>query len=87
MRTGGFANDYEVTLREVEGCDAVMHPAAVLDLNNRADAKVHHSKINSAFHSVCVAAESRLENFSYTSTVNATDMAYAEQSSRPVPSG
>lgn len=79
MRTADSANDYDATVKAFEGCDAVIHLAAIPNPVDKDDWKVHSNNVNSAFNGFRAAAQVGIKNFCYASSVNAIGLAYANQ--------
>lgn len=78
-RVADTAGDYESVLRAFEGCDAIIHLAAIPNPVNRLDAVVHSNNVNSAFNGFRAAAELGIKRFCYASSVNAIGLAYSNQ--------
>ncbi|KAI1141454.1 putative UDP-galactose 4-epimerase [Hypoxylon sp. FL0543] len=79
MRTADASSDYDATLKAFEGCDAVIHLAAIPDPVGKPDHVVHNNNTNSAFNGLRAAAELGIRRFCYASSVNAIGLAYASQ--------
>ncbi|OTB09443.1 hypothetical protein M426DRAFT_70709 [Hypoxylon sp. CI-4A] len=79
MRTADASSDYDATLKAFEGCDAVIHLAAIPDPVGQPDHVVHNNNVNSAFNGLRAAAELGIRRFCYASSVNAIGLAYANQ--------
>lgn len=79
MRTADSANSYEDTVNAFQGCDAVIHLAAIPNPVDKDDWKVHSNNVNSAFNGFRAAAEVGIKRFCYASSVNAIGLAYANQ--------
>ena len=79
MRTADSANSYEDTVKAFQGCDAVIHLAAIPNPVGKDDWKVHSNNVNSAFNGFRAAAEVGIKRFCYVSSVNAIGLAYANQ--------
>ncbi|KAL1956672.1 hypothetical protein VTO42DRAFT_6922 [Malbranchea cinnamomea] len=79
MRTADAANDYHAILKSFEGCDAVIHLAAIPNPVDKDHSKVHNNNVNSAFNGMRAAAELGIKRFCYASSVNAVGLAYANQ--------
>lgn len=79
MRTADSAEDYEATVKAFQGCDAVIHLAAIPNPVDKDDHKVHANNVNSAFIGMRAAAEIGIKRFAYVSSVNAIGLAYANR--------
>ncbi|KAL1581891.1 hypothetical protein WHR41_09340 [Cladosporium halotolerans] len=79
MRTADVANNYADTLEAFQGCDAVIHLAAIPDPMGKEDWKVHNNNVNSAFNGLRAAGEHGIKRFCYASSVNAIGLSYSNQ--------
>ncbi|PYH40395.1 NAD-dependent epimerase/dehydratase family protein [Aspergillus saccharolyticus JOP 1030-1] len=79
MKTADTANDYEATLKAFQGCDAVIHLAAIPDPVDKGDDLVHNNNVNSAFNGFRAAAELGIKRVCYASSVNAIGLEYANR--------
>lgn len=79
MRTADSAHSYDDTVGAFQGCDAVIHLAAIPDPKGKDDWRVHSNNVNSAFNGFRAAAEAGIKRFCYASSVNAIGLAYANQ--------
>ncbi|KAK6856709.1 hypothetical protein PG995_006896 [Apiospora arundinis] len=79
MRTADAASDYDATVAAFEGCDAVIHLAAIPNPEGKPDSQVHNNNVNAAFNGLRAAAEHGIRRFCYASSVNAIGLAYANQ--------
>lgn len=78
-RVADTAGDYEGFLRALDGCDALIHLAAIPNPVNNSDAVVHSNNTNSAFNGFRAAGELDIKRICYASSVNAIGLAYATQ--------
>lgn len=79
MRTADSANSYDDTEKAFQGCDAVIHLAALPNPVDKEDWKVHSNNVNAAFNGMRAAAGVGIKRFCYASSVNAVGLAYANQ--------
>lgn len=79
MRTADIANDYRATVAAFQGCDALIHLAAIPTPVGQEDAMVHNNNTNSAFNGFRAAAALGITKMAYASSVNAIGLAYANQ--------
>jgi len=79
MRTADTATSYDDTCKAFQGCNAIIHLAAIPDPVDKDDWKVHSNNVNSAFNGFRAAAELGIKRFCYASSVNAIGLAYANQ--------
>ncbi|KAK3504313.1 hypothetical protein B0T13DRAFT_452923 [Neurospora crassa] len=79
MRTADAASDYDAVLKAFEGCDAVIHLAAIPDPVDKDDHKVHSNNVCAAFNGMRAAAELGIQKFCYASSVNAIGLVYSNQ--------
>ncbi|PYH77635.1 putative UDP-galactose 4-epimerase [Aspergillus uvarum CBS 121591] len=79
MKTADTANDYQATLKAFQGCDAVIHLAAIPDPVDKGDDLVHNNNVNSAFNGFRAAAELGIKRVCYASSVNAIGLEYANR--------
>ncbi|KAK5550395.1 hypothetical protein LTR46_011605, partial [Exophiala xenobiotica] len=79
MRTADVANDYDATVKAFEGCDAVIHLAAIPNPVGKDDWKVHSNNVNSAFNGFHAASKLGIKRLCYASSVNAIGLAYSNQ--------
>ncbi|RJE26700.1 3-beta hydroxysteroid dehydrogenase/isomerase family [Aspergillus sclerotialis] len=79
MRTADAANDFEATRKAFEGCDGVIHLAAIPDPVDKDDWKVHNNNVCSAFNGFYSAATLGIRNVCYASSVNAIGLSYSNQ--------
>jgi nucleoside-diphosphate-sugar epimerase len=79
MRTADTANSYDDTVKAFQGCDAVIHLAAIPDPVNKDDWKVHNNNVNSAFNGFRAAGEVGIKRFCYASSVNAIGLSYSNR--------
>lgn len=73
------AGDYDGFKKALEGCDALIHLAAIPNPVNKSDAVVHSNNTNSAFNGFHAAGELGIKRICYASSVNAIGLAYATQ--------
>lgn len=78
-RVADTAGDYDALLRALEGCDALIHLAAIPNPVNKSDAVVHSNNVNSAFNGFRAAGELGIKRICYASSVNAIGLAYSNQ--------
>jgi nucleoside-diphosphate-sugar epimerase len=78
-RTADIANDYEACLDAFQGCDAIIHLAAIPNPVDKDDAKVHNNNVNSAFNGFRAAGKLGIKKIAYASSVNAIGLAYANR--------
>jgi len=79
MRTADAASSYDSVKKAFQGCDAVIHLAAIPNPVDKEDALVHNNNVNAAFNGFRAAAELGIKKFCYASSVNAIGLAYANQ--------
>jgi len=79
MRTADAASSYDQCKKSFEGCDAVIHLAAIPNPVGTHDSEVHNNNVNAAFNGLRAAAELGIKRFCYASSVNAIGLAYAER--------
>lgn len=73
------AGDYDGFKKALEGCDALIHLAAIPNPVNKSDAVVHSNNTSSAFNGFHAASELGIKRICYASSVNAIGLAYATQ--------
>lgn len=78
-RVADTAGDYDSFARALEGCDALIHLAAIPNPVNKSDAVVHSNNVNSAFNGFRAAGELGIKRICYASSVNAIGLAYSNQ--------
>lgn len=78
-RTADIGNDYAGTLKAFEGCDALIHLAAIPDPVEKEDSLVHNNNVSCAFNGFRAAAEHGIYKICYASSVNAIGLAYANR--------
>lgn len=78
-RTADNASSYEDSVKAFQGCDAVIHLAAIPNPVDKEDSDVHNNNVNSSFNGLRAAAECGINRFCYASSVNAIGLAYANQ--------
>ncbi|MEO7060017.1 MAG: NAD(P)-dependent oxidoreductase [Lapillicoccus sp.] len=69
--------DYPGLRRSVEGCDAVIHLAALISPLVRADPAVHHNNVIASYNALLAAAETGIPKVCLASSVNAIGGAYS----------
>lgn len=79
MRTADAANDYEAIYKALEGCEALIHLAAIPDPKGKDDWKVHNNNVNSAFNGFYAAAMRGIKRVCYASSVNAIGLSYSNR--------
>jgi len=79
IRVADTAGDYESVVAAFEGCDAIIHLAAIPNPVHHKDAIVHANNVNSAFNGFRAAGELGIQNICYASSVNAIGLAYSNQ--------
>lgn len=79
MRTADVASDYNATLKAFEGCDAVVHLAAIPDPVDKDHWKVHNNNVNAAFNGFHAAATLGINRICFASSVNAIGLAFSNQ--------
>jgi hypothetical protein len=79
MRTADAATDYKATVKAFQGCDAVIHLAAIPNPVDKEDHAVHSNNVNSAFNGFRACGELGIKKICYASSVNAIGLAYANQ--------
>jgi nucleoside-diphosphate-sugar epimerase len=79
MRTADVANDYDATVKAFDGCDAVIHLAAIPDPVDKDDWKVHNNNVNSAFSGFHAAGKLGIKKVCYASSVNAIGLSYSNR--------
>ena len=78
-RVADTAGDYDSVVAAFQGCDAIIHLAAIPNPVNRKDSVVHANNVNSAFNGFRAAAELGIKRVCYASSVNAIGLAYSNQ--------
>jgi nucleoside-diphosphate-sugar epimerase len=78
-RAADTAADYDAVVAAFQGCDAVIHLAAIPNPVNRKDSDVHSNNVNSAFNGFRAAGELGIKRFCYASSVNAIGLVYSNQ--------
>lgn len=78
-RVADTAGDHDSVVRAFEGCDAIIHLAAIPNPVNKKDAVVHANNVNSAFNGFRAAAELGIKRICYASSVNVIGLAYSNQ--------
>lgn len=78
-RVADTAGDYDYVLSAFQGCDAVIHLAAIPNPVNHTDTVVHANNVNSAFNGFRAAGEIGIKRVCYASSVNAIGLAYSNQ--------
>ena len=73
------ANDYEATVKAFEGCDALIHLAAIPSPTGVQDWRVHNTNVNTSFNAFRAAAELSIKRICYASSVNAIGLVYSSQ--------
>lgn len=79
MKTADVAQDYDATIKAFEGCDAVIHLAAIPDPIGKPDWLVHNNNVNSAFNGFRACGELGIKRICYASSVNAIGFTYSHQ--------
>ena len=79
MRTADVAADYDATVKAFQGCEAVIHLAALPNPLGKPDWQVHQNNVNSAFNGLRAAAELGITRVCYASSVNAVGLAYSQR--------
>ncbi|KAF2722108.1 putative UDP-galactose 4-epimerase [Polychaeton citri CBS 116435] len=78
MRTAD-ATDYDACLKSFEGCDAIIHLAAIPNPRKNPHHQVHSNNVVGAFNGLHAAAELGIRRFCYASSVNAIGLAFSNQ--------
>jgi nucleoside-diphosphate-sugar epimerase len=78
-RVADTAGDYDSVVAAFQGCDAIIHLAAIPNPVNKKDAVVHANNVNSAFNGFRAAGELGIKRVCYASSVNAIGLAYSNQ--------
>jgi nucleoside-diphosphate-sugar epimerase len=78
-RVADTAGDYDSVVAAFQGCDAIIHLAAIPNPVNKKDAVVHANNVNSAFNGFRAAGELGIKRFCYASSVNAIGLSYSNQ--------
>jgi nucleoside-diphosphate-sugar epimerase len=79
MRTADTSSSYDDTVQAFQGCDAVIHLAAIPDPVGKPDWQVHQNNVASAFNGSRACGELGIKKICYASSVNAIGLAYASQ--------
>jgi nucleoside-diphosphate-sugar epimerase len=79
MRTADVASDYDATRKAFEGCDALIHLAAIPDPVGKEDWRVHNNNVNSAFNGFHAAGTLGIQRVCYASSVNAVGLSYSNR--------
>lgn len=79
VRTADIGNDYAATVKAFEGCDALIHLAAIPEPVDKDDSLVHNNNVSCAFNGFRAAAENGIYKVCYASSVNAIGLAYANR--------
>lgn len=79
MRTADAANNYDGTSKAFQGCDIVIHLAALPNPTDKDNWIVQSNNLNAAFNGMRAAAEVGIKRFCYALSVNAIEFAYANQ--------
>ncbi|KAK1083571.1 hypothetical protein LTR33_003182 [Friedmanniomyces endolithicus] len=79
VRIANVADDYHAFLKALEGCDALIHLAAIPNPVNKLDADIHNNNVNAAFDGFRAAGELGIKRIAYASSVNAIGLSYSNQ--------
>ncbi|ORY01277.1 putative UDP-galactose 4-epimerase [Clohesyomyces aquaticus] len=79
-RTVDLAKSYKDTLKAFQGCDAVIHLAAIPRRGGHPDWEVHANNVRAAFNGFRACGEVGIKKICYASSVNATDFVYSNKS-------
>jgi nucleoside-diphosphate-sugar epimerase len=78
-RVADTADDYDSVVTAFQGCDAVIHLAAIPNPVNKKDSVVHSNNVNSAFNGFRAAGELGIKRICYASSVNAIGLSFSNQ--------
>lgn len=82
-RVADTAGDYDSVLSAFQGCDAVIHLAAIPNPVNHTDAVVHANNVNSAFNGFRAAGELGIKRVCYASSVKRYRSRLLESAAQP----
>jgi UDP-glucose 4-epimerase len=69
--------DYAAVEKAFEGCDAVIHLAALLSPNAAPQPQVHHLNVVGSYNALCAAAKLGIKKVCQASSVNATGLVFS----------
>ena len=79
MRIADVATDYKASVKAFQGCDALIHLAAVPNPVDKDEDYVHQNNVCSAFNGLRAATEAGIKKICYASSVNAIGLAYSQR--------
>ncbi len=71
--------DYEALVEAFEGCDALIHMAAIPVPGKLADHIVHNNNVTGSYNALRAAAENGIKNVCQASSVNAIGLAFSRK--------
>jgi UDP-glucose 4-epimerase len=74
------ATVYEQVAEAVDGCDALVHLAAIPNPQSRAAHEVHHNNVVASYNALCAAADLGIDRVCLASSVNAVGGGFSRRS-------